>query len=307
MKNKILVYLFVLLASYTCDAQDKDARNYFYNLHPAKQNTVLDSVSNTDISFAFSLRKLRKEYTGWCVQVRRSTDNALQNIGFNGDGLIDTPGLNKFVGAGQAFVVIWYDQSGLGRNAVQTTINRQPLLTKGTHKDLPTIDFDGSNDGLVVNTSMQILTNAGADGTVFYVGDMDNQADVSWGAAAGGRRWFVHTSWNNNQVYFDPGQCCNGPRSFVNTVRLDSFDQYTFRRAGTTTQIRMDNVIRMNGTYSLADYPFSGGFGIGAGYDGANTFSHSRNKFQEFIMYRVGVSAAIYNLLERNQMSFWKI
>jgi len=136
---------------------------------------------------------------------------------------------------------------------------------------------------------------------------MDNQADVAWGATGGGFRWYTHTSWNNNQVYFDPGQCCNAPRSFLNTARLDSFDQYTFRRAGTVTQIRMDNVIRMNGTYTLANFPGTMGFGVGAAFSGINGVAYSRNKFQELIMYRVGVPATVYSVIELNQMQFWKI
>ena len=39
--------------------------------------------------YAFSFFKLRADYTGSCVQVRRSSDNALMNIGFSVNYLVD--------------------------------------------------------------------------------------------------------------------------------------------------------------------------------------------------------------------------
>lgn len=68
---------------------------------------------------AYSLRKLRTAYTGAAIRVRRSSDNTETDIGFNGGGGLDTTALTTFVGAGNGFVIIWYDQSGNGRNATQ--------------------------------------------------------------------------------------------------------------------------------------------------------------------------------------------
>jgi hypothetical protein len=63
---------------------------------------------------AYSLRKLSPNsvYSGHCIEVRRSSDNTTQNIGFDIDGNLDTSNLLSFVGAGNGFVRTWYDQSG---------------------------------------------------------------------------------------------------------------------------------------------------------------------------------------------------
>jgi hypothetical protein len=76
---------------------------------------------------AYSLRKLRAAYTGNCCQVRRSSDNATQDIGFV-NNVIDSTALVTFCGSGNGFVSIWYDQSGTGNNAIQATLANQPKI-----------------------------------------------------------------------------------------------------------------------------------------------------------------------------------
>jgi hypothetical protein len=76
---------------------------------------------------AYSLRKLRTAYTGSAIRVRRSSDNTEQDIGFLNNQL-DTTALTTFCGVGNGFVTTWYDQSGNGRNASQTTAANQPRI-----------------------------------------------------------------------------------------------------------------------------------------------------------------------------------
>ena len=76
---------------------------------------------------AYSFRKLRTAYTGNCIQVRRSSDNATQDIGFV-NNVIDSTTLLTFCGAGNGFVSIWYDQSGNSKNASQATLANQPQI-----------------------------------------------------------------------------------------------------------------------------------------------------------------------------------
>jgi hypothetical protein len=77
---------------------------------------------------AYSLRKLRSAYTGSAIRVRRSSDNTEQDIGFSVLGGLDTSSLTSFCGSGNGFVTTWYDQSGNGLNATQTTAANQPQI-----------------------------------------------------------------------------------------------------------------------------------------------------------------------------------
>jgi hypothetical protein len=107
---------------------------------------ILDSIS--DSVGAYSLRKLRNSYNGACIRVRRSSDNAEQDIGFVNNQL-DTASLLSFVGSGSGFVKTWYDQSSLGgSNAFQNTNGSQPRIVNNgvitTSSGKPSINFFGS-------------------------------------------------------------------------------------------------------------------------------------------------------------------
>ncbi|MEO5889017.1 MAG: fibrinogen-like YCDxxxxGGGW domain-containing protein [Ferruginibacter sp.] len=123
------------------------------------QNT-LDNIgltASTAASTAFSLRLLSSHYTGSAVQVRRSSDNAVRDIGFTPTGDLDTAALKIFAGTDNGYVTTWYDQSGYGRNLVKTDASYQPqIVFNGDLKYIGSqaaIDFSG-NKGLVYDGSV---------------------------------------------------------------------------------------------------------------------------------------------------------
>lgn len=119
---------------------------------------LLDQFTNS--AAAYSLRKLRTAYTGSAIRVRRSSDNAEQNIGFNISNQLDTSSLTSFCGGGNGFVTTWYDQSGNALNATQTTAGNQPqIVSNGNIINLnsqPTVQFTKSNNHHLRNTSFSI-------------------------------------------------------------------------------------------------------------------------------------------------------
>jgi hypothetical protein len=113
---------------------------------------LLDIYPNA--AAAYSLRKLRIAYTGSAIEVRR-TNLDVADIGFDGFGNLDTAALLAFTGTGaldNGFVTKWYDQSGNGYNATQTTAANQPqIVNSGSviiENSKPTLQFDGTNDTL---------------------------------------------------------------------------------------------------------------------------------------------------------------
>ena len=110
---------------------------------------LLDDYPNA--AAAYSLRKLRTSYTGSAIRVRRSNDNAEQDIGFDGSGNLDTSSLSTFVGANNGFVTTWYDQSGNSNDATQSTAASQPKVFDSStgvvvENSNPTMTFDGANN-----------------------------------------------------------------------------------------------------------------------------------------------------------------
>ena len=97
-----------------------------YRQQVASCSYLLDQYPNA--AAAYSLRKLDCDYSGYAVRVRRSSDNAEQDIGFTANGDFDTSSLKIFVGSNDGHVTKWYDQSGNGLNAIQTTSASQPRI-----------------------------------------------------------------------------------------------------------------------------------------------------------------------------------
>jgi hypothetical protein len=99
-------------------------------------------------SAAYSLQNIGGG--GNVIRARRSSDNSEDNFSATD---ITGGALATFAGAGDAFVTTWYDQSGNGQNATQTTASAQPkivnsgsVITNSNGK--ATVSFDGSGDYL---------------------------------------------------------------------------------------------------------------------------------------------------------------
>jgi hypothetical protein len=143
-----------------------------------------------------SVRKAVAGYTGSAMRVRRSSDNAEQDIGFSGisGNDLDISTLAIFVGAGTGYVTKWYDQSGNGIDLVQTTGAWQPLIRSGgttyTQNGWPAIYFDTSSKYMTYTTAKDL----GSRYTISGVMNMN----------AGAIRRLGYTS-NNYYLFYSDG------------------------------------------------------------------------------------------------------
>jgi hypothetical protein len=114
---------------------------------PAPFSGVLDALGVSPAA-AFSMRRLSSAHTGPLMRVRRSSDNAEADIGFTLPGAMDEAALLTHCGAGNGFVVTWYDQSGNNRHFSQAVAAAQPrIVTDGVVNEAPA--YDGLDDTLV--------------------------------------------------------------------------------------------------------------------------------------------------------------
>lgn len=155
-----------------------------------KNNLLLDIIPDFSPSAAYSVRKLRKGYTGFAMRVRKEVsgtdpqgDVAFDDKGFVSDSsmiTITTAGggysvgnvvlFKTFYGTNNVFVRTWYDQSTAGNHATQTTTSAQPmivnagtLITENSRLSIEFIDDHGSMN-LPLTTPLN-LTN----GTLFGI------------------------------------------------------------------------------------------------------------------------------------------
>jgi hypothetical protein len=83
-------------------------------------------------AIAYSTRRLFTAYSGPAIRVVRSSDATETDIGFDGDGDLDTSALLTFVGSGDGSIVTWYDQTGNGRHSTATVTAKARVVISGT-------------------------------------------------------------------------------------------------------------------------------------------------------------------------------
>ena len=119
---------------------------------------ALDSLS---AQAAYSVRRLRTAYTGPLLRVRRSNDNAEQDIGSTYAGELNTSALTTFCGANSCFVRTWHDQSGNVRHAEQTTAGNQPRIVNAgaveTQNGKTSINYFGAESFTVAGFTQNMM------------------------------------------------------------------------------------------------------------------------------------------------------
>jgi hypothetical protein len=144
----------------------------------------------TGASAAFSLRKLISTYTGPVVRVRRSNDNAEQNIEFGSDGGLNTTALLSFVGARNVMAYSEeFDNGYWHKNDVSIVINATAspngtvtadLLREGTslwNHSLGKNTTNGYTAGTSYNASVYVKKGTGSlapDNIAFGFGETNS-------------------------------------------------------------------------------------------------------------------------------------
>ena len=120
---------------------------------------LLDENDVPAAAVAVGMRKLRKDYTGYAMQVTSYSNNSnIADVSFDSDGLVSASSpVTQYAGSITAstlgdlasgdylYTTLWYDQTGNGRNFTNSTLSAQPFIGyAGSLQDAPL--FDGYND-----------------------------------------------------------------------------------------------------------------------------------------------------------------
>lgn len=244
-------------------------------------------------------RRLRSRYSGPLLRVRRSSDNAEQDIGYRGDGALDSAALLAFCGAGSGFAAKVYDQGGGAYDMVQATAGSQPRIVNSGALDTigtqsrPALTFPGGSryvDNSAFTHGAAATVNAVA-ATVDVAGDVGN-------AICG------NPTANNGRVRIvGDGRAILGQSSDVIGSSLMAATTTVLSAAvagvGSGVAARMRSSGSQTGAGTVTRGAPSAGASIGAFAPGnPGAFG---GKVAEVIAWQANVSDAVLSVLERDQ------
>ena len=167
---------------------------------------------------AYSIRKLSSSYSGSCMRIRRSSDNSELDIGFV-NGELDTAAISTFISSSNAFVTIWYDQSGNGVNATQSTALSQPQIAANgviwTINSKPTI-YALNTRSLMTFTAFTTTEVAQLLVGKKKTANTDRMTGFSGGAPGGAGPLLAH--WNDDNIYFQWEDYYAFPNSAISNI-----------------------------------------------------------------------------------------
>lgn len=132
------------------------------------RNKTFDDIAGTSIVLSF--KKLKSSYNGYCLKLRRSSDNAEQDFGFDTNDNIDTSSISSWLSTDTAYVVKWYDQSGWSNDAYQTTNTNQPVFDVSNKK----ITFTSANVHYLTVNNHESINHDTSDFTYFTEAEFDS-------------------------------------------------------------------------------------------------------------------------------------
>jgi hypothetical protein len=217
-------------------------------------------------------------------------------------GELDAEALLSFVGSGNGFVTTWYDQSGNGRNAAQTTASVQPRIVNAgvidIANDKPAIRFNGSNtffSGVSLPLSQLTLSSVLNDvtqaSTIRY--------SIGTGSGTPGRGIFSSFTGSPNASL---GYIPDAGTPVVQTGFLPTIGQsyvVSLTTTATASSIWANGGNNATGGRITLNQLFIGQRGDGQWYyDGYNS---------ETIVFPSALSTADRQLLERNQGQYYGV
>lgn len=272
--------ILILLFPFVSNSQVIMTQRYTSSAAPIEcSNKLLNDYEGAVVGL--SLRLLYCPFqSSSCIRVRRSSDDAEQDIGFTALGDLDTSSMKSFVTSNSAYVVTWYDQSGNGYNASQSTQAKQPrIMNAGVierQNSLPTIRFGYSGDNYLTISGITVSQ----PNTYFIVGQSSGTDDHHFIDGTTGSRQIIGFNSGNFITY--AGSVLN----HVTTSSAIAFQLMTtlFNSSSSTIQINAGSTTTGNAGSSAIT-----GMNIGAG----GTNLSINGYMSEVVCYPADMSASV--------------
>ena len=287
---------------------------------------LLDQINTTSPSAAYSIRKLKRTYTGYAMRVRRSSDNAIGDLTFDASGVVSATSnviitsvgtgaltlggsykFNTFFSGTSVYVVTWYDQSVNARHVSQATSANQPRIVNAGTLELSntkaSIRFiNASSTVLQCNVPVASLFPSGYLGSVALVLEASLGTTSAFGFSDGAmNRWQAHMNESGN-LYFDVGSSYNR-LLYNNTANAGLLRNYVLVSAASSMQIWVGGVNVASSTFTMSACT-TGVFNIGGIPLFPGAWYHDNHQ-SELIAFPKALSSAELSIIQANQKAFY--
>ena len=270
---------------------------------------------------AYGLRKLRTNYTGDAVRVRRTSDNNEKDIGFLANGDLDIDDLEDFIGVSDGRVVTLYDQSGNNFDFVQATAGKQLRIAESGIVN--TINGRPFIERVSITDSLEIVSSAGLDmvRNVFdfrvYIVAREAETNsptrqlffANTNSSSAAARFAVEVNRTNNRWALGGRRLDSN--SFQSIVHGTNHDTLWHQITAIANYTSATATIRMDGSGSVQSFQTAGNTSntasshIATSADSGDTFPMASN-FSEIICYADTVhSSSVRDFIESNQMFYY--
>jgi hypothetical protein len=266
--------------------------------------------SDTKATVAYSLRKLRSDYSGNAILVRRSSDNVTQAIGFDVSGSLDQSALTSFIGANSGYVVTWYDQSGFNNHVTQSNLSSQPRIVNAgtieTFNGKPAVYFNGSfmsgNSSAFPypNTINGVVgtTSSTATGTMLAIGENNGP-----GFGLGNYLSTSSTNYNIAGIKGSVNYVSTNTTMPINTTAIMTMNTLT---GGLATTLKL-NGTALTITGGATDVPVTASAVVNIGSNSSTPGSTElfSSYIQEGVFFSTSLSSTLLQTLENNQSVYY--
>lgn len=285
--------------------------NYAIYVGRTISNGVTSDAFSVSASYRgiYSLRKVRGAYTGNAIQIRRSSDNATLNIGFDGSGNLDTSEIISFVGSNSAYVTTLYDQSSNGFNLTQATAGNQPRIvnagTVETKNGRPCLRFVTGSTTWIGGSCTLTGADAESYSVQFKTSSSPSSARIISSAGSAGQQ-----DWDNTgraafvySIGTSLTSAANGVQTSTSpTVTNDVLHTCRSTFTGTT------GYVNVNGGTGTASTNITTNFAIGylrLGADTSGSPTGCDGGLSELLLFDSVLSSTDRSTIQTNQKSYY--
>jgi hypothetical protein len=273
----------------------------------------LDSWPGATVAYSF--RQLRTAYSGPSVQLRRSSDNEILDIGFTATGHFHRDAADTFCASSLCFINAWYDQSGNANTLTQTNNALQwQYVTNGSLEGNPLARCGTPPCGMMAADSASYKTPHVNAFVVVKIGAVNARYQEP-------NRWVIgypqntigsiavypptRVSWFFGNMF---GDSIMGAIGSIWTSNLEGFGaayrnrlfQYDYDSAAGI--IKYNTTLWESAPVGAISYPDQIGLHVGIAGNGKNSV---QGDFAEILLYAATQSAR--DSISSNQSSYWGI